>query len=44
MADALAPVRRLVTGVDDSGRSRIVEDGVSPAVFTIEGLTGVPQQ
>jgi hypothetical protein len=40
MADALAPVRRLVTGVDESGRSRIVEDGVSPAVFTIEGLTG----
>ncbi len=40
MVEALPPVRRLVTGVDDSGRSCIVEDGVSPALLTIEGMTG----
>ncbi len=40
MADSLPPVRRLVTGVGDSGRSCIVEDGVSPAILTIEGMPG----
>ena len=32
---ALPPVRRIVTAIDEHGRSYIAEDGVSPAMLTI---------
>jgi hypothetical protein len=37
---ALAPVRRIVTGVNSQGRSCIVEDGVSPAMQLTPGRAG----
>jgi quercetin dioxygenase-like cupin family protein len=40
MPTPLPPVRRIVTGNDASGRSRIVEDGESPAVITMEARPG----
>ena len=40
MSTSLAPVRRIVTGIDANGRSYIAEDGVSPAMHTIEGRAG----
>jgi quercetin dioxygenase-like cupin family protein len=36
MVKALAPVRRIVTGVNATGRSYIAEDGESPGVMTTE--------
>lgn len=36
----LPPVRRIVTGVNAQGRSCIVEDGVSPAMLTMNGRDG----
>ena len=36
----LRPVRRIVTGDDAEGRSRIVEDGPSPAVMLVSGMVG----
>jgi len=35
-----APIRRIVTGNGPDGRSRIVEDGPSPHVRTVEGRPG----
>jgi hypothetical protein len=40
MSTSLPPVRRIVTGVDANGRSYIAEDGVSPAIHSIEGRAG----
>lgn len=40
MAQSLPPVRRIVTGVSAAGKSCIVEDGVSPAMLTMEGREG----
>jgi hypothetical protein len=40
MPTSLPPVRRIVTGVDANGRSCIVEDGVSPAMLTMQGREG----
>jgi hypothetical protein len=40
MSTSLPPVRRIVTGIDASGRSYIAEDGVSPAMLTMEGRAG----
>ncbi len=40
MSTSLPPVRRIVTGIDANGRSYIAEDGVSPAMFTMEGRAG----
>ena len=37
---ALPPVRRIVTGVDETGRSRIIEDGAAPAVMTMAERPG----
>jgi hypothetical protein len=36
----LPPVRRIVTAIDDRGRSYIAEDGPSPAVQTMAGREG----
>ena len=36
MSTSLPPVRRIVTGIDANGRSHIAEDGVSPAMFSME--------
>ncbi|MBS0361254.1 MAG: cupin domain-containing protein, partial [Proteobacteria bacterium] len=36
----LAPQRRIVTGVNAAGRSYIAQDGVSPAMLTLEGREG----
>lgn len=36
----LPPIRRVLTGDDVNGRSRIVEDGASPAVRTVAGRPG----
>ncbi len=33
MTTPLPPIRRIVTGIDEQGRSCIVQDGASPAVF-----------
>jgi hypothetical protein len=38
--EALRPPRRIVTGNDAQGRSRIVEDGPSPAILTMEERPG----
>lgn len=38
--EPLPPVRRIVTGVDAAGRSRIVEDGPSPAMQALEARPG----
>ena len=40
MSTSLPPVRRIVTGIDANGRSYIAEDGVSPAMHSIEGRAG----
>ena len=40
MSTSLPPVRRIVTGIDASGRSYIAEDGVSPAMMTMQGREG----
>ena len=40
MSTALPPVRRIVTGSDATGRSYIAEDGVAPAMLTMEGRAG----
>lgn len=40
MSTSLPPMRRIVTGIDASGRSYIAEDGVSPAMMTMEGRAG----
>lgn len=40
MSSSLAPVRRIVTGIDANGRSYIAEDGVAPAMMTMEGRSG----
>jgi quercetin dioxygenase-like cupin family protein len=40
MSSFLAPVRRIVTGIDANGRSYIAEDGVAPAMMTMEGRAG----
>jgi Cupin domain len=40
MSTSLPPVRRIVTGIDAHGRSYIAEDGVSPAMLTMEGRAG----
>jgi Cupin domain len=40
MSTSLAPVRRIVTGIDANGRSYIAEDGVSPAMMTMQGREG----
>ena len=39
-AQALAPPRRVVTGKGPDGRSRIVEDGLSPAMLTVPARVG----
>lgn len=40
MPTSLPPVRRIVTGIDAHGRSYIAEDGVSPALMTMQGREG----
>ncbi|HZZ69113.1 MAG TPA: cupin domain-containing protein [Phenylobacterium sp.] len=40
MTAGLPPVRRILTGVNGAGRSCIVEDGVSPAMLTMDGRDG----
>ena len=40
MSTSLPPVRRIVTGIDAHGRSYIAEDGVSPAMMTMQGREG----
>jgi hypothetical protein len=40
MSTSLPPVRRIVTGIDARGRSYIAEDGVSPAIMTMQGREG----
>ena len=40
MPMSLPPVRRIVTGFDAHGRSYIAEDGVSPAMLTMQGREG----
>jgi Cupin domain len=40
MSTSLPPVRRIVTGIDANGRSYIAEDGVSPAMMTMQGRDG----
>jgi mannose-6-phosphate isomerase-like protein (cupin superfamily) len=40
MGDAFLPIRRVVTGDDANGRSRIIEDGPSPAVRTVAERPG----
>jgi hypothetical protein len=40
MSTSLAPVRRIVTGIDANGRSYIAEDGISPAMMTMQGREG----
>jgi hypothetical protein len=40
MSTSLPPVRRIVTGIDANGRSYIAEDGVSPAMMTMQGREG----
>lgn len=40
MSDSLPPIRRIVTGDDDNGRSSIVEDTPAQAVRTVEGRPG----
>lgn len=37
---ALPPVRRIVTAIDAQGRSYIAEDGVAPAMLTMDGRPG----
>jgi hypothetical protein len=37
---SLPPVRRIVTGIDERGRSCIAEDGVAPAVMTMAERPG----
>jgi hypothetical protein len=37
---SLPPVRRIVTGIDERGRSYIAEDGVAPAVMTMSERPG----
>ena len=44
MSTSLPPVRRIVTGIDANGRSYIAEDGVSPAMMTMQATRGLPQQ
>jgi hypothetical protein len=39
-SQALPPVRRIVTAIDEHGRSYIAEDGVSPAMLTMDGRPG----
>lgn len=38
--DTTKPIRRIVTGHDENGRSRIIEDGTSPAVLTLTDRPG----
>jgi len=40
MVQSLPPVRRIFTGVNAAGKSYIAEDGVSPAMMTMEGREG----
>jgi hypothetical protein len=40
MSTSLPPVRRIVTGIDANGRSYIAEDGVSPAMITMDARAG----
>ena len=40
MAQQPSPVRRVVTGIDASGRARIVEDGLAAAVKTVPARPG----
>lgn len=40
MSASLPPVRRIVTGTNEAGRSYIEEDGPSPAVMTMPGRAG----
>ena len=40
MSESLRPVRRIVTGFDAQGRSRIIEDGPSPAVRSVPERPG----
>jgi hypothetical protein len=40
MTATLAPIRRIVTGIDADGKSYIVEDGESPAQKTVEARPG----
>lgn len=36
-----AELRRVVTGVDGAGRSRVIEDGLAPRSYEIETLGGL---
>jgi quercetin dioxygenase-like cupin family protein len=38
--DITKPIRRILTGIDDTGRSRIIEDGTSPSVRTVAERPG----
>ena len=40
MSTSLPPVRRIVTGIDANGRSSFAEDGVAPAMMTMQGREG----
>ena len=40
MPDSLAPIRRIVTGIDAQGRSYIAQDGASPAVLQLAERPG----
>jgi hypothetical protein len=40
MSQAPRPVRRVVTGDDENGRSGIIADGPSPATYTMPSLPG----
>jgi hypothetical protein len=41
MPTELPPIRRIVTGIDAKGRSRIVADGPPPVISTVEARPGL---